>query len=166
MAWTKWVAFGCGGCLLVCAVVAVAMVSCVGYFGQDPKGVEVVVSSPLDVVEGEVFRLDVAVTNQRKGKAFDLSDIDLDEGYLEAFTVVRTVPEHTSSMHVPIDNSRSFTFDRPVAPGETAVFTFELRAEREGFFRGDVDVCEGARFLTKMVQTTVRASGGVKPEAG
>jgi len=165
MAWTKWVAFGCGGCLLVVVLAAVAMVSCVGYFGQDPTGVEVTLASPLDVAVGEVFRLDVEVTNQRKGKPFGLTDIDLDERYLEAFTVVRTVPEHSASMHIPIDNSRSFTFDRPVVPGETAVFTFELRAERAGFFRGDVDVCEGARFLTKMVQTTVREATGGPLEA-
>jgi hypothetical protein len=165
MAWMKWVAFGCGGCLLVVVIAAVAMVSCVGYFGQDPQGVEVVVSSPMDVAVGEVFRLDVEVTNRRDTEPFGLTDVDLDEGYLESFTVVRTVPEHKSSMHVPIDNSRSFTFDRPVAPGETAVFTFELRAEEVGSFRGDVDVCEGARFLTKMVQTTVREAGGGRVEA-
>ena len=165
MDWKKGLAFGCGGCLLLVVIAAVGMVSCMGYLAQDPQGVAVVVTTPMDVTVGEVFRLDVEVTNQREDEPFGLTDIDIDEGYLESFSVVRTVPEHKSSMHVPIDNSRSFTFDQPVPAGETAVFTFELRAELVGAFRGDIDVCEGARFLTKMVQTTVREPGPGAVEA-
>jgi len=162
--WKKGLAIGCGGCLLLCLVAAAAVVGWMVYVGQNPRGVEVTVEGPLDVAVGDTFSLQVTVSNQRKDQPFALTDIDIAEEYLEAFTVVATTPNHVSSMHVPIDNTRSFTFDRPVAPGETATFTFELRAEREGLQRGDVDVCEGARFLTKMAQTTVQPRRG-EPEA-
>ena len=58
-------------------------------------------------------------------------------------------------MHVPIDNKRSYTFDRPVKPGETARFVFKLRPVKAGLSRGDIDVCEGMRFLTTQAQTLV-----------
>jgi hypothetical protein len=159
MDWKKGLALGCGGCLLLCLVVAGAVVAFMFYVAEDPKGVDVVATTPVDVTVGEPFELEVRITNLRQGKPFGLTDIDLDEGYLSAFTVLSTTPNYVSTMHVPLDNTRSFTFDRPVAAGETAVFSFELRAEQVGSFRGDVDVCEGSRFLTKMVQTSVREAG-------
>jgi hypothetical protein len=59
-------------------------------------------------------------------------------------------------MHVPFDNRRSFTFDVSLPPGESRTFTFRLRAEKPVLNRGDVDVCEGLRFITGMAQTSVR----------
>ncbi len=156
MDWKKVVAFGCGGCLLVGVIAAVVMVGCLSYLGKDPEGVEVVVPGPIEVEVGETFQLEVQVTNRRSSGSLTVTSLDLDEGYLAGFAVLSTTPGHSASTHIPLDDTRSFTFDRAVAAGETATFTFELRAVQAGNYRGDVDVCEGPRFLSKMLQTSVR----------
>jgi len=96
------------------------------------------------------------VKNERSGKVLRLSDVDIAEVYLAGFTVSAMKPTPKSNTHVPIDNSRSFTFDVPVSAGASQSFFFTLRAEKPGVYRGDVDVCEGARFITGMAQTVVK----------
>ncbi len=165
MTWKKAFAFGCGGCLLLCVVAVGAAVTWMAWVGKDPQGVDVVARTPTDVAVGEPFTLEISITNLRQGASFELTDIDIDEGYLNAFIVLSTTPNYASTMHVPLIETRSFTFNRPVAPGETAVFTFKLRPERAGSHRGDVDICEGSRSLTRMVQTSVHeASFGRGPK--
>jgi hypothetical protein len=85
-----------------------------------------------------------------------LSDIDIGESYLSGFLVVSTDPAPKSSMQLPFETGMSFTFDVSIPAGETQTFTFELRAESAGIYRGDVDACEGARFITALAQTNVK----------
>jgi hypothetical protein len=120
------------------------------------KGAGVSIDGSTDVSVGETFELSVTVTNERPRKVLALSDIDIAEDYLAGFTVSTIEPSPRSSMHVPIDNSRSFKFDVRIPAGESRTFTFKLRAEKPGLYRGDVDVCEGARFTTVMAQTSVK----------
>jgi hypothetical protein len=152
----KVIGWGCGIAALVCLAGIAAVVLFVLYASQDVKGVAVGVDSPTDVVVGETFDLTVTVTNERPRKVLALSDVDIAEGYLAGFTVSRIEPRPRSSMHVPIDNSRSFTFEVKIPPGASSSFKFKLRAEKPGVYRGDVDVCEGSRFVTGMAQTSVK----------
>jgi hypothetical protein len=133
-----------------------AVVLFIIYALQDVKGVGVSVDGPTDVVVGQAFDLIVNVTNERPQKVLTLSDIDIAEGYLAGFTVSTIEPRPKSSRRVPIDNSRSFTFGVQIPPQASRTFTFTLRAEKPGVYRGDVDVCEGARFITGMAQTSVK----------
>jgi len=153
----KAIAWGCGIVALVCLAAIAAIVLFFVYASQDVKGAGVSVNGPTDVVVGETFELTVAVTNERPRKVLALSDIDIAEDYLAGFTVSAITPRAKSSMHVPFDNSRSFTFGVQIPPGASKIFTFTLRAEKPGLYRGDVDVCEGARFITGMAQTSVKA---------
>ena len=152
----KAVLIGCGIALglglLFLVLVFVGFVYVIG----DPPGVNAHVDVPLDVRVGATLDLVVTVTNVRSGKGLSLSSIDLSDEYLAGFTVLQVDPPAQSSMHIPLDNSQSFTFDAQVPPGESRQFTFSLRAEKPGIYRGDVDVCEGARFVTTMAQTVVR----------
>jgi hypothetical protein len=152
----KTIAWGCGIAALICLVGIVGIVLILFYLAQDVKGVGMAVNGPTDVVVGQTFQLSVSVTNERPRKAMALSDIDIAEEYLAGFTVSTIEPQPKSSMHVPFDNSRSFTFGVKIPPGTARVFTFTLRAEKPGLYRGDVDVCEGARFITGMAQTSVK----------
>jgi len=88
-----------------------------------------------------------------------LSDVDIAEDYLAGFTVSSVSPTPKSNKHVPIDNSRSFTFGVQIPPRTAKSFKFKLRAEKPGIFRGDLDICEGARFTTEMAQTVVKEPG-------
>ena len=152
----KSIAWGCGIAAAVCLVGVIAVVLFFFYIAEDVQGVGVTVDGPTDVVVGQTFELKVIVTNERPRKVLALSDIDIGEDYLEGFTVSAIEPRPKSSTHVPVDNSRSFTFDVKIPPRASRVFTFALRAEKVGIFRGDVDVCEGMRFITGMAQTSVK----------
>jgi hypothetical protein len=150
------IAWGCGilAFLALAGVAAIAVF--IGYASQGVKGIGVAVDGPGDVVVGQTFGLTVTVTNQRPRKVLALSDIDIAEAYLAGFTIAGVEPKQKSSMHVPIDNSRSFTFDVKIPPHASKTFTFTLQAKSPGVYRGDVDVCEGMRIVTGMAQTAVK----------
>ena len=152
----KTIAWGCGITALVCLAGIAAVVLFFAYVVQDVKGVGVYIDGPTDVVVGQTFALSVTVTNERPRKVLALSDIDIAEDYLAGFTVSTIDPRPKSNTHVPFDNSRSFTFGVQIPPRTSKTFTFTLRAEKPGLYRGDVDVCEGARFITGMAQTSVK----------
>ena len=156
MAVQKILRVGCGFVVGIAVVLVIVFGVCVYYGSQGLEGAAFTVKSPMDVRVGEVFDFVVEVTNARAEKTLELGDIDVSEDYLAGFTVVATEPEAKSSMHIPIDNTLSFTFDTSIPAGETKAFTFKLRAETAGMYRGDVDVCEGIRFTTRMAQTVVK----------
>jgi len=151
----KLILWGCGIAAAVVVAGIAAVVFFIVYAAQDAKGVGIAVTGPPDVQVGDTFKLTVAVTNERPDKNFALSDIDIAEKYLAGFTISTIDPHPKSNMHVPIDNSRSYTFDTPIPPGQSRIFTFTLRAEKAGLYHGDVDICEGLRFVTDQAQTSV-----------
>jgi nitrogen fixation protein FixH len=155
----KWgwvLGIGCGAAILLVLVAIAAIAFFLGHVARDPQGIAVSVASPTEVAVGQNFDLTVTITNQRPRQAFGLSDIDVSEEYLAGFTIGEVVPKAKSNTHIPFDNSRSYTFDLRIPAGQARRFTFTLRAQKEGLYRGDVDVCEGARFVTEMAQTFVK----------
>lgn len=152
----KAIAIGCGIAALAALVIGVALVAFVVHVAKDVEGVAVSAESTPDVVVGQVFQLEVVVTNERPRKALTLSDVDVAESYLSAFTVVEIDPKPKSSSHVPIADSRSFHFGIRIPPHSAQSFKFKLRAEKAGMFNGDVDACEGSRTITCLAQTVVK----------
>ena len=159
---TKGILLGCGVALLLGLLLLGALcASCVYHFMQVPEGIGVVIEVPLDVQVGETFALTVSVTNERAKKDAVISDVDIGTAYLEHFVVVGMQPEPKSTIdNAPCVASRSFSHDVRFSPGETWTFRMELRAEHAGLFQGDLDVYEGLRCLTQLVQTSVTAAGG------
>ena len=159
MSTEKVVLLGCGIAVLIAVMVTGALVGFFLYMSQDLEGVSVSITSPLDVKVGETFEMVVNVKNQREKRDLSLSDIDISENYLASFAIISTDPTPKASMHVPVDfdmSSMSYTFDMPIPAGAMEMFTFTLRAEKAGVFRGDVDVYEGSRFVTALAQTVVK----------
>ena len=151
----KAVLIGCGAVVLLAVLILAAAVGWVVYITSDVQGVSISVDGPLDVTVGQVFEITVSVKNERQRKVLEVSDIDIGDEYLVGFVIISTEPTARSTMHIPIDNTLSHTFDVRIDPGETKAFVFTLRAEKAGIFRGDIDVCEGARFITTTAQTVV-----------
>ena len=147
---------GCGISLAVVIVLALAGGGVVYYMANDPKGLAAYAEVPDQVAKDDQFDLKVIVVNERKKQSLKVSSIDLAEDYLNGFTVRGTEPAAKSSQRIPLAGGQSFVFDKAVAAGTTNVFIFHLRAAKSGMHRGDVDVCEGARFLTVMAQTEVK----------
>ena len=156
MANKKAILWGCSAALFVALVGVIVVVLFVVHVSKNVEGVAVSVNTPSDVTVGQTFQLEVVIKNVRPRKALKLSDVDISDKYLSGFSVVSAVPPHKSSMHVPMDNSQSFTFDISLPAGASTNIVFNLRAEKAGLFRGDVDVCEGTRFITDMAQTVVK----------
>lgn len=152
----KALIIGCGAVTLIAISVVAGVVLFVTHVSKDLAGVAITVNGPTDVVVGQTFHLEIIVKNERSGKVLRLSDVDIAEEYLAGFTVSTVKPTPKSNIHVPIDNSRSFTFAVSVSPGTSQSFVFTLRAEKAGVFRGDVDVCEGLQFISGMAQTVVK----------
>ena len=151
----KTIAIGCGAILLIGVLLLIAVALFFVHVSKDVEGVAMAVNSPTDVTVGQTFDLEVVVRNDRAGKVLHLSDVDLADQYLAGFTVSSVKPTAKSSMHVPIDNAQSFTFNVPIAAGTSNRFVFTLRAEKAGMYRGDVDIWEGTRCITAMAQTVV-----------
>jgi hypothetical protein len=91
------------------------------------------------------------------GEILKVSDVDIADEYMDGFIVSSVEPKHKSSTHLPVDDSQSFTFDASIPPGDSLVFAFTLLAIKAGVFRGDVDICEGSRFITHYAQISVKA---------
>jgi hypothetical protein len=147
---------GCGAILVIAVILGLAGGGFVYYVGQDPAGLQVYVETPDQVAKDDLFDLKVMVVNERKGQSLKVTSIDLAESYLAGFTVRSTEPVAKSSQRVPLEGGQSFGFDKVVSAGTTNIFIFHLRAAKTGLHRGDVDVCEGMRFLTAMAQTEVK----------
>lgn len=156
MSLKKGLIIGCGTVVLIAIIVIGLFVGWVMHVSQDIEGVSVSIDSPLDVKKGETFNMVVNVKNEREKKSLTISDIDISDEYLEGFVVISVNPAPKSSKHIPIDDSMSYTFNVSIPGGATNAFTFVIRAEKTGIFRGDVDVCEGQRFITVTAQTVVK----------
>ncbi len=156
MTMKKAIFAGCGIIALIALLLIAAIVAFVVHASKDVEGAAVSAESASGVAVGDVFNLEVTVTNERPRKVLMLSDLDVAESYLSGFTIVSITPKPKSSEHVPIENSRSFHFKTEIPPQSAQSFKFELRAEKAGTFSGDVDACEGTRTITCLAQTVVK----------
>lgn len=136
---------GIGGCFVF-----------VLYVSNLPEAVEVTVDAPGRVEEGEAFEIVARVRNTGQ-KPRTLVDLDLADEYLEGIAITDTEPDHTDSMHVPIDNTVSYSFGMTVEPGDEAVVTFQAHAAHAGDWSGDFDFCIDSvvRCLPRHVRTVV-----------
>ena len=153
---TKSVLIGCGAVLAIFLLLAVAVGAWFWHVSQDPVGITMSIDSPDEVKRDQVFDLKIEVVNNRAKKSMTVTSIDIHDEYLQGFVVISQTPPSKKSQHVPVDDSRSFDFNVTIPAGQTNVFIFKLRAVKAGVFSGDVDVCEGQRFLTDTAQTEVK----------
>lgn len=151
----KIIAVGCGAVLLLGLLVVGAVVLFVAHVAKDPEGMSLRVDMPPTVKRGDTVNLVVTVINERKGSPLVIESIDIGDEFLKGFTVLSCEPSFSSSTKVPIDESHSYVFKQEIAVGATNTFAFKLQARRTGQFSDELDVCEGMRFLTMIVETQV-----------
>ncbi len=153
------------GCTVVLGLGILAVALGVGglmYLGRTPEAVSVSVEAPSEAAVGEVVDLKVNIKNVSR-KSVTIGDVDLQESFLNGFTVVSADPTPKSSTRVPLVNSRSHTFDLAIPPGETRTVRFRLKAVAEGVHRGDLDVYVGLSPKTTVVEMVVRERGAAGP---
>jgi hypothetical protein len=126
------------------------------YISKDIEGAAVSMRSAAGVVVGETFALDITVKNERTAGILEISDVDIADEFMDGFIISSVEPKQKSSIHLPVDNSQSFTFDASIPAGDSLAIGFILLAVKAGVYRGDVDVCEGSRFITNYAQIAVK----------
>lgn len=142
------VILGIGGCFVV-----------VSYLLDQPEGVEISVDAPGRAVVGEAFEIVARVRNVGD-RDRELVDLDVADEYLEGIVVVDTEPDSSDSMHVPFDNTVSYSFGLTVPPAGEVAVTLSAEAVHAGDFAGDVDFCIDSEVhcLSAHVRTVVTAA--------
>jgi hypothetical protein len=111
-------------------------------------------SLPSEVAMGSTVSMVITASNPHK-EPVTLDSVDMDDSFLSGFQVVGIAPEPTDTMHVPLVNQRSWSFEKQVAPGESISVSFELKPVMEGHFSGDVDVCNPNQDFTTLYADVV-----------
>lgn len=155
MSTKKILLIGCAGVAAIGLVLFVVFVLFVAYVAKDPEGMIIAVNAPATVARGKEFELVISVVNERKDQPLKVGDIDISEEYLKGFSVISAEPQYVSSTKNGILDNRTFTFNHSVPPGSTNTISFKLLGRKTGRYSGDIDVSEGMRMLTMIVETQV-----------
>jgi hypothetical protein len=137
------------------APVLIALLGC-GAF-EPPQDVEVRADGPVSVEADQEFQ--VVLTVKNTGTATKtLVDVDIADEWLAGVVVTKMDPPFTDAFHVPIDNTQSYSLDRPIEPGAELKVVISAYAAHAGDFAGDVDFCidSGMSCLSYPMRTLVR----------
>ncbi|HSJ75513.1 MAG TPA: hypothetical protein VK899_04925, partial [Gemmatimonadales bacterium] len=77
--------------------------------------------------------------------------------YLKGIAIEGTEPPFESTMHVPVDNTVSHTFNLPIPANGKVEVRFNVLAAHPGDFAGDLDFCidSQTRCISRNVRTIV-----------
>ncbi|MBX3437779.1 MAG: hypothetical protein KF861_09830 [Planctomycetaceae bacterium] len=119
----------------------------------DPEAVMAWVELPRTAKVGDEMTLTIEIENGRAEKPLRLSGLEVEETFLEGFTLVSVAPE-------PRQQGRSFGYlslEYPVdiAAGKSVKYELKLQAKEPGIYIGDVDVHEGKRWLSRAAQIRI-----------
>ena len=155
--WTKRIAIGCGGLIVLTIIGFLALAKGCSYLMKDVEGVTVTVKCPGEILKDAEVDLTVTVTNQREGQDLKVAEIMIANEFMDGFLLVSTDPAVPSTTDITDTGlAKSVDFGVTIAPGDQRIFNFRLRAERVGIFKGDVDVYEGMRCITQIAQAVVK----------
>ena len=121
------------------------------------EGIEINMDVPAVVKDNEEFITKVTITNTLD-KPQTLVAIDVGDDYLNGISLVTTDPHFTESMHVPIDNSVSYSFGMEIGPQKSITIDLHWQATSEGEFSDYIDFCINSdiNFIERYVSTTVK----------
>jgi len=148
------IVLGCAGIAVVAIVVAGLIGAFFLHVSTGPEGLWLKAMAPGAVKVGETFKLVVNATNRLSDRKIRLGALDIPDTYLEGFAIVSVSPDPQST-ELDDDGYTTTRFAVILSPGTTAEFQFELRAERVGQWRGQVDQYVGMQYLSAVVETTV-----------
>ena len=109
------------------------------------EGIDIKMNIPVTVNINEEFVTQITVTNTLNNSQTLLS-IDIGDNYLEGIALLKTDPNFTDQMHVPIDNSVSYKFGKEIGPQESITIDLYWKALSEGEFSDDIDFCIDSDF--------------------
>jgi hypothetical protein len=144
------------GCVLLAAALVVAAVALFTWLAATPEGAELAVEAPIEAAVGEPFELVVTVGNSSP-EAKELVDVDIADEYLAGLAVRGSRPPFADSMHVPLDETVSYSMNLPIQAGGEVRVVFEMLPLHAGDFTGEVDACVDSevRCMSHVVRTVV-----------
>lgn len=98
------------------------------------------IRAPASVQTGEQLEMAVRVYNTAAEEQI-LHSLDIDNAIMEGLDIVASSPSYRDVMQVPIDNTESYEYMRPIPPGGSLDITLTMTARKTGYFSGDIDVC-------------------------
>jgi hypothetical protein len=105
-----------------------------------PEDVEVRAEAPVSASTDEAFKVVLTVRNTGS-ETKTLVDVDIADEFLEGVVIQSMDPPFKDAMHIPFDNTQSYSMDLPVPPGQTVTVTVNAYAAHAGDWSGDVDFC-------------------------
>ena len=114
-------------------------------------------SGPTTVPVGQAFEIQVTVVNTASTPQ-ELTSLDFADAWLKGVAITGSSPAYTTSDHVPIDDTTSYTYGQPIPAGGQLTVTLQAVATLPGTWQGEVDVCVGgiARFNSYPLLTIVQ----------
>jgi len=144
---------GCGSTVLIIIVVACVLVSVGGYliydqFVKAPEGLEVSVNIPSLSNDNETLTITLSIENIAE-KPVSVTQIQLGK------TLLKFLHYNSSSINLesPEDypDYMAYGSDLTIEPGSSTDIELEFRADKKGFFAGDIAVLSGNRRITKEI---------------
>jgi hypothetical protein len=152
------VLLACGlGCLVLVGLAGLGAWATYRWFVSEPEHVTVSVTAPVEVTQGDRFTF-VARIRNTAARRQRLVSLDVADEYLEGIAVESTTPPFSEAMHVPIDDTVSYTYELPIPPGGEVAVVFNAYAAHAGDWAGDVDFCVNSAtdFVSYPVRTIVK----------
>jgi hypothetical protein len=112
------------------------------------------VDLPRAVAPGEPVSLQLTVFNGRAQGVFQVTSVDIADGFLDGFEVLTISPTPHAREHAL--GVLALALPADIAPGAAWQLEIRLKPRRAGVFVGDVDIWAGGRFLTRVAQLHVR----------
>ncbi len=146
--------------VLIGVLVSIIVLAIVGFVAlvlwvTPPEGIIVTIDLPEQVSVDEVYPIEVTVQNVSLEER-EVTIIEMQDSFLEGIDIISSDP-------IFADKLGGFGFDTHyfeelyIQPESEAVIIFEARADREGYFIGDINVCidtEGS-CVTNQIRTKV-----------
>jgi len=144
---------GCGSTVLIIIVVACVLVSVGGYliydqFVKEPEGLEVSVDLPPLAHANETLPIALSLKNIAK-KPITVTQIQLGKALLKFLHYNSS----SANLKGPEDypDYMAYGSDLTIEPGNSTDLELEFRADKKGFFAGDIAVLSGNRRITKEI---------------
>jgi hypothetical protein len=157
-----WIAGGCLAILICGLVMFVSGFGGLYWLGsQVAEEVNINWDLPTGTEVDSNIEFRIAVTNITKASV-ELVDIDFTTGYLHGFLIDATTPLYTDTYQYPAlgggEVYQTYTFNQPIAPGETLTIAFHGIAVIRGDYTGTVAVCINSSFncKTNVVRTIIK----------
>ena len=136
-------------CLLLFTIF---MFSCTGV-----TDIDIEMDLPITVQYNKEFVITIKLINT-SDKPQDLVSIDIGEKYLKGIAIIKTEPLFKESIHIPIENSESYVFNKKINPKDSITIRIYCKAISHGDFGDDIDFCINSdfNFITKIARTVVK----------